>query len=146
MEISRERKSQAITTNAALRGKPYAGNPYVRFEEGEVASACTAEALLRRGPSPVGRTPKWRASGCAKPRRGSLLYKTETTSMLAVACMAVSAFAGTELAPIDASAERNPSPLRVDMKRIGTLRPRGTDEIKGSPCLVTERAALDMMN
>ena len=34
--------------NAALSGKPYAGNPHVRFDEGEVASA--------------------------KPRRGSLLY------------------------------------------------------------------------
>ena len=41
-------------------------------------------------------------------------------------------FAGTELAPIDASADRNPSPLRVDMKRIGTLRPRSADEIKAS--------------
>ena len=36
-------------TNAVLRGKPDAGNPHVRFDEGEVASA--------------------------KPRRGSLLYK-----------------------------------------------------------------------
>ena len=36
-------------TNAALRGKPDAGNPHVRFDEGEVASAAT-------------------------PRRGSLLY------------------------------------------------------------------------
>ena len=35
-------------TNAILRGKPDAGNPRVRFDEGEVASA--------------------------KPRRGSLLY------------------------------------------------------------------------
>ena len=34
--------------NAALSGKPYAGNPHVRFDEGEVASE--------------------------KPRRGSLLY------------------------------------------------------------------------
>ena len=37
-------------TNAALRGKPDAGNPHVRFDEGEVALAAT-------------------------PRRGSLLYK-----------------------------------------------------------------------
>ena len=37
-------------TNAALRGKPDAGNPHVRFDEGEVAPA-------------------------AKPRRGSLLYR-----------------------------------------------------------------------
>ena len=36
-------------TNAILRGKPDAGNPHVRFDEGEVSSA--------------------------KPRRGSLLYK-----------------------------------------------------------------------
>ena len=36
-------------TNAALRGKPDAGNPHVRFDEGEVAPAAT-------------------------PRRGSLLY------------------------------------------------------------------------
>ena len=41
-------------TNAALRGKPDAGNPHVRFDEGEVASAAT-------------------------PRRGSLLYKTRTS-------------------------------------------------------------------
>ena len=39
-------------TNAILNGKPYAGNPHVRFDEGEVASE--------------------------KPRRGSLLYKTPT--------------------------------------------------------------------
>ena len=39
-----------MTTGNALNGKPYAGNPHVRFDEGEVASA-------------------------AMPRRGSLLYK-----------------------------------------------------------------------
>ena len=39
-----------MTNRKALDGKPYAGNPHVRFDEGEVASA-------------------------AKPRRGSLLYK-----------------------------------------------------------------------
>ena len=38
-----------------------------------------------------------------------------------------------DVAPIDTSADRNPSPLCVDMKRVGTLRPRGADEIKGSP-------------
>ena len=38
-------------TNAILRGKPDAGNPHVRFDEGEVASA--------------------------KPRRGSLLYNAK---------------------------------------------------------------------
>ena len=41
-------------TNAILRGKPDAGNPHVRFDEGEVASA--------------------------KPRRGSLLYKSSGAS------------------------------------------------------------------
>ena len=40
-------------TNAILRGKPDAGNPHVRFDEGEVASA--------------------------KPRRGSLLYKMKNS-------------------------------------------------------------------
>ena len=48
-------------TNAILRGKPDAGNPHVRFDEGEVASA--------------------------KPRRGSLLYKKIMLSLAsAVAC------------------------------------------------------------
>ena len=45
---------------------------------------------------------------------------------------AASVFAGIELAPIDTTADRNPSPLRVELKRIGTLRPRSADEIKGS--------------
>ena len=40
--------------NAILRGKPDAGNPHVRFDEGEVASV--------------------------KPRRGSLLYKNYYTT------------------------------------------------------------------
>ena len=34
-----------MTTGKALDGKPYAGNPHVRFDEGEVAS-CTAEGSL----------------------------------------------------------------------------------------------------
>jgi len=45
--------------NATLRGKPDAGNPHVRFDEGEVASA--------------------------KPRRGSLLYKKLTVSLVLAA-------------------------------------------------------------
>ena len=45
-------------TNAILRGKPDAGNPHVRFDEGEVASA--------------------------KPRRGSLLYKLFSEEKLRV--------------------------------------------------------------
>ena len=43
---AQERK-KAMATGKALNGKPYAGNPHVRFDEGEVAS-CTAEASLRR--------------------------------------------------------------------------------------------------
>jgi len=35
-----------MATVKALNGKPYAGNPRVRFDEGDVAS-CTAEASLR---------------------------------------------------------------------------------------------------
>ena len=40
-----------MATGKALNGKPYAGNPHVRFDEGEVAPAAT-------------------------PRRGSLLYNS----------------------------------------------------------------------
>ena len=40
-----------MTTGKALDGKPYAGNPHVRFDKRDVASTAT-------------------------PRRGSLLYKT----------------------------------------------------------------------
>ena len=47
-------------TNAILRGKPDAGNPHVRFDEGEVASA--------------------------KPRRGSLLYKRMLRIMRQALC------------------------------------------------------------
>ena len=46
-----------MATGKALDGKPYAGNPHVRFDEGEVAPA-------------------------AKPRRGSLLYDAEKTQRL----------------------------------------------------------------
>ena len=48
-----------MTTGKALNGKPYAGNPHVRFDEGEVASAATS-------------------------RRGSLLYKKHAINHLAV--------------------------------------------------------------
>ena len=52
------------TKTAVLNGKPDAGNPHVRFDEGEVASY----------PPTVGR-PEGVATRGAKPRRGSLLYK-----------------------------------------------------------------------
>ena len=55
-----------MTTGKALNGKPYAGNPHVRFDEGEVASA-------------------------AMPRRGSLLYKIRT--MATCATLSLAAFA-----------------------------------------------------
>ena len=43
-------------TYTIIRGKPHAGNPHVRFDEGEVASATT-------------------------PRRGSLLYRMLVLAM-----------------------------------------------------------------
>ncbi len=36
-----------MTTGKALDGEPYAGNPHMWIDEGEVAP-CTAEASLRR--------------------------------------------------------------------------------------------------
>ena len=51
-----------MTTGKALNGKPYAGNPHVRFDDGEVASAAT-------------------------PRRGSLLYNTTKLMMIAAVCV-----------------------------------------------------------
>ena len=58
-------------TNAILRGKPDAGNPHVRFDEGEVASA--------------------------KPRRGSLLYKQLTVVLAAVVLCGQSAVAAERI-------------------------------------------------
>ena len=52
-----------MATGKALDGKPYAGNPHVRFDEGEVAPAAT-------------------------PRRGSLLYKNGTAVAVAIAALA----------------------------------------------------------
>ena len=57
-------------TNAILRGKPYAGNPHVRFDEGEVAPA-------------------------AKPRRGSPLYKKITAVFCAGLAAVLTATAET---------------------------------------------------
>ena len=50
-----------MATGKALNGKPYAGNPHIRFDEGEVAPAAT-------------------------PRRGSLLYKKAVTVALGAIC------------------------------------------------------------
>ena len=49
--IEKER-TEAVTKRESLNGKPYAGNPHIRFDEGENASTAT-------------------------PRRGSLLYREE---------------------------------------------------------------------
>ena len=53
-----------MATGKALDGKPYAGNPHVRFDEGEVAPAAT-------------------------PRRGSLLYKKLMLGIAAAALVAI---------------------------------------------------------
>ena len=68
-----------MTKREALNGKPYAGNPNVRFDEGEAASTCTAaiETEGRNSPSiaqglpllrrePCRRQPEGRASGCSR--------------------------------------------------------------------------------
>ena len=52
-----------MTKREALNGKPYAGNPHVRFDEGEAASTATS-------------------------RRGSLLYKTFFLMLMPVVCCA----------------------------------------------------------
>ena len=51
-----------MATGKALNGKPYAGNPHVRFDEGEVAPAAT-------------------------PRRGSLLYRSLTSKLFLPLCL-----------------------------------------------------------
>ena len=57
------------------------------------------------------------------------------------------AFAGVDIAPLDASADRVKTPLKVDMKRIGTLRPRSVAEIRDSNwtlgCETIERGYAD---
>ena len=60
-----------MATGKALDGKPYAGNPHVRFDEGEVAPAAT-------------------------PRRGSLLYIANHWQMKLKLIVAVG-FVSTEL-------------------------------------------------
>ena len=49
MRLTIKEREESMATGKAFDGKPYAGNPHVRFDEGEVAPAAT-------------------------PRRGSLLY------------------------------------------------------------------------
>ena len=81
-------------TNAILRGKPDAGNPHVRFDEGEVASA--------------------------KPRRGSLLYKN--TAFLASIFAAVAAFGGVlDNAWIKGTTDKDPITYKPGEKMTFTL-------------------------
>jgi ferredoxin len=54
-------REESMATGKALDGKPYAGNPHVRFDEGEVAPAAT-------------------------PRRGSLLYKRKIVEIDEAKC------------------------------------------------------------
>ena len=71
-------------TNAILRGKPDAGNPHVRFDEGEVASA--------------------------KPRRGSLLYKQTVVAALAAVTLATAGRAADDLATTFAAPPKTARP------------------------------------
>ena len=82
-------------TNAALRGKPDAGNPHVRFDEGEVALAATprrgsllyTNAALRGKPdagNPHVRFDEGEVASAATPRRGSLLYNQSDNMVKAV--------------------------------------------------------------
>ena len=68
-----------MTTGKALNGNPYAGNPHVRFDEGEVASAAT-------------------------PRRGSLLYKAIARAKIGRRALTASAALAAALAAFTASA------------------------------------------
>lgn len=56
----------------------------------------------------------------------------ENNVLTIAALCGITGFAGIEIASIDTSAERSPSPLKVELKRIGTLHPRSANEIKGS--------------
>ena len=68
MRLTIKEREESMATGKALDGKPYAGNPHVRFDEGEVAPATT-------------------------PRRGSLLYKHSTTIALPLALLSALASA-----------------------------------------------------
>jgi len=101
-------------TNAALRGKPDAGNPHVRFDEGEVALAAT-------------------------PRRGSLLYKIDKcikaaiAIALGIAAIAAGCFAADALPPLPKQECPAPTSLKInDGRRIlfENALPRMTTNIR----------------
>ena len=117
-----------MTERESLNGKPYAGTPHVRFDEGEVASAT--------------------------PRRGSLLYKIRTADgggcvIALVAAFAASVVLGAEIhftGPLASPGiGRKTIPVRVigapdgtvvsgtlrcGSAKIATLRPFCADELK----------------
>ena len=98
-----------MTTGKALDGKPYAGNPHVRFDEGEVAP-CTEEASLRR--VHCRRQPEGRASVCAAtPRRGSLLYVTRR-------CFFGGAIAASAVAAGGTAASKGAKTVREDARDV----------------------------
>ena len=117
-----------MATGKALDGKPYAGNPHVRFDEGEVAP-CTVEASLRR--VPCRRQPEGRASGCAAtPRRGSLLYKMCRCFMAAVCVVACGMInANDNVLTKAAMPIRSPWPAREQEKRNQITKSGGSIDL-----------------
>ena len=66
MRLTIKEREESMATGKALDGKPYAGNPHVRFDEGEVAPAAT-------------------------PRRGALLYIMKVRRLVGMAFLCLSA-------------------------------------------------------
>ena len=81
--------------NAALSGKPYAGNPHVRFDEGEVASA--------------------------KPRRGSLLYMTRCVLSAIALSLSLAAVAASDDAVRLAELNRKLNELETECIKTGRV-------------------------
>ena len=83
-----------MATGKALNGKPYAGNPHIRFDEGEVAPAAT-------------------------PRRGSLLYKKAVTVALGAICS--TGVMGEVLSTQDLSLKPGWNAVYAEVSPTGTL-------------------------
>ena len=70
----------------------------------------------------------------ADPRPGmereGIVKMKKTTAVVAAVAVCMAAFARE--VKLDVSPDRVKTPLKVDMDRIGTLRPRGVGEIHGS--------------
>ena len=95
-----------MTTGKALNGKPYAGNPHVRFDEGEVASA-------------------------AMPRRGSLLYKQRRINASILIGLMAGLVAGAASAATMTQLINGPSDIRV-APLVEASWAQG--DVNGSPC------------